>query len=270
MTTANCLNRKISPGLPLRSSHGTLRRATFYSAIPPYGRPIGGTLALDHAASPDQPAPSQGAVTASPGAPRPVAPTLLRWLTIGVAGIALFPVIYTIDGAARPGYSLMRDAISTLSTGQAAWVQRLDFALCGVSVLWSAFVFRKILADGACATWYPIARVIEGAGLVAIAFFTKDPVHTIFLIVIVNAMCLGLFIIARRFWRNPAWRSWTAFSVACGLLPMVVMPFFGIGLKTHSVFSPYSGLLERVATEADTIWSIALVSRLWRRRSLTF
>src|SRR5205814_1283484 len=86
-------------------------------------------------------------------------------------------------------------------------------------------VWRKILAGGVCATWYPIIRSIEGLGLIAIAIFTQDPLHTAFLIVIVNAMCLGLFIISRRFWRNPDFRGWTTFSVACGLWPMIVITF---------------------------------------------
>ena len=64
-----------------------------------------------------------------------------------------------------------------------------------------------MLADGVCATWYPILRAIEGLGLVAIAFITQDPLHTVCLIIIVNAMTFGLFVIARRFWRRPLWRG---------------------------------------------------------------
>ncbi|HEY7355942.1 MAG TPA: DUF998 domain-containing protein [Ktedonobacterales bacterium] len=200
----------------------------------------------------------------------PIPRTLLVWLTIGVAGIALFPIIYLIEGATRPGYDAWQQTISALSFGPYGWIQRLNFALCGVSILWSAFVFRRILAGGVCATWYPITRGIEGLGLVAIAIFTLDPLHTACLIVIVNAMCFALFIIARRFWKQPLWSGWVAFSVACGLWPMVVMPFFGVALNPHSVLSSYAGLFERLATNADTIWSLVLIGRLWVRRSTGF
>ncbi|HEX9413500.1 MAG TPA: DUF998 domain-containing protein, partial [Ktedonobacterales bacterium] len=142
----------------------------------------------------------------APAAP-PVPRTLLLWLTYGVVGTALFPIIYVIEGATRPGYDAWRQTISALSMGPGGWIQQLNFALCGVSVLWLAYVWRKILAGGVCATWYPIIRGIEGVGLVAIAIFTRDPLHTVFLIVIVNAMTFGLFVIARRFWRNPHWRG---------------------------------------------------------------
>ncbi len=81
-------------------------------------------------------------------------------------------------------------------------------------------------------------------------------------------MSLGLFVIARRFWKQPLWRGWATFSVACGLWPMVVMPIFGVALNTHGVLSGYAGLFERLATNADTIWSLVLVARLWVRQPI--
>ena len=206
--------------------------------------------------------------TARADLPKPLSRSLLILLTCGVAGTALFPIVYVLEGATRPGYDAWRQTISALTLGPGGWIQQLDFALCGVSVLWLAFVWRKILKGGVCATWYPIIRGIEGLGLIAIAILTQDPLHTAFLIVIVNAMCFGLFVIARRFWKQPLWRGWATFSVACGLWPMVVMPIFGVALNTHGVLSGYAGLFERLATNADTIWSLVLVARLWVRRPI--
>jgi len=198
----------------------------------------------------------------------PIPRRLLIVLTIGTAGTVVFPITYLVEGLTRPGYDAWRDTISSLSFGPTGWVQRLDFALCGMSVLVLALTWRRVLAGGVCATWYPALRAIEGAALIAIAFFTLDPLHTACLIVIVNAMVVALFVIARRFWRRPLWRGWVAFTVACGLLPMLVMPFFGIGLNPHSALSAYAGLFERVATNADTIWGIAILARLWTHRSI--
>jgi hypothetical protein len=180
----------------------------------------------------------------------------------------LFPIIYLIEGVARPGFDAWQQTISALSLGPGGWIQQLNFALCGVSVLWLAYVWRRILAGGVCATWYPIIRGIEGLGLIAIAIFTQDPLHTAILIVIVNAMCFGLFVIARRFWKNPDFRGWTTFSVICGLWPMVVMPIYGVALNTHSMLNGYAGLFERLATNADTIWGVILLIPLWAGRSL--
>jgi Protein of unknown function (DUF998) len=217
--------------------------------------------------SANQPSPSVE-TKADPLSATPVPQTLLWWLTLGFAGTVLFPIIYTIEGVARPGYDPLRQTISTLSLGPGGWIQQLNFALCGASVLWMAFVWRKILAGGVCATWYPILRAVEGVGLFGVAIFTRDPVHTVFLVVIVNAMCFGLFVIARRFWRRPLWRGWAALSVACGLLLLVFMSFFGLALNPHSALAGYAGLFERVATNADTIWSLAVLIRLWTRRPI--
>src|SRR5690349_18521707 len=198
----------------------------------------------------------------------PVPRTLLVWLTIGTAGTTLFPIVYLIEGVTRPGYDAWRDTISSLSFGPMGWVQQFNFFLCGESVLALAFTWRRMLAGGVCATWYPILRAIEGLGLVAIAFITQDPLHTVCLIIIVNTMTLGLFVIARRFWKRPLWRGWVAFSVACGLLTLVFMSFFGLGLNPHSALAGYAGLFERLATNADTIWSLVVLIRLWTRRSI--
>lgn len=218
-----------------------------------------------HESSVNQPASSMQSKAGSSDA-TPLPRTLLLWLTCGTAGTALFPLIYLLEGVTRPGYDAWAQTISALSLGPEGWIQQLNFALCGVSVLWSAYVWRKILAGGVCAVWYPILRGIEGVGLVAIAIFTHDPLHTACLIVIMNAMTFGLFVIAWHFWKQPLWRGWALFSVACALWPMVVMPFFGIGLNPHSVFAGYDGLFERLATNADTIWSLAVVAYLWFRR----
>ena len=243
---------------------------------------------LSSQASPASQLASSRRVPADPTPAISVPRKLLLWLTYGVAGTLLFPIIYLIEGATRPGYNAWQQAISALSLGPGGWIQQADFALCGVSVLWSAFVWRKILKGGVCATWYPLIRGIEGVGLIAIAIFSQDPgygyppgtpvgpgpstlggtLHLTFTILTVQAMSLALFIIARRFWRNPNFRGWTSFSVACGLLPWIFMPFFGLAQNTHSVFAGYAGLFERLATNADTIWGAVLLIPLWPGRKL--
>jgi hypothetical protein len=180
----------------------------------------------------------------------------------------LFAVVYTIEGFTRPGYDTVRQTISALSFGPAGWLQRADFFLCGASVLVLAVTWRWILAGGAGARWYPIVHGLEGLGLLGVGLFTLDPVHTACLILVVAAMSLSLLVIARRFPGTPGWRGWATFSVACGLWPMVVMPFFGIALNPRSALSPYAGLIERLATSPDIVWGVAVLVPLWAGRGL--
>lgn len=208
----------------------------------------------------------------------PVPRPWLLQLTYGVAGTLLFPTIYLIAGAVRPSYDPWQQAISTLSLGPGGWLQRANFVMCGVSVLWLALVFRKILRGGPCAVWYPRVRALEGLGLIMIGFFSTDPapgyppgtiasattlqgaIHLAFTILVVNMMALGLFLISRRFSKDPDFRGWAVFSIFSGLLTFVFMTAFGFSNATHT---GYPGLLERLATNTDTVWGAALLIPLW-------
>lgn len=185
-----------------------------------------------------------------------------------MAGTVLFVVIYSIEGVTRPGYSAWQQTISSLSFGPGGWIQQANFIMCGVSVLWLAFVWRQILKGGVCARWYPIIHALEGVGLIGLGFFRQDPLHTASMVVTVGAMSIGLFVIARRFWGDPQWRGWATFSIVCGLWPNLVMPLFGVALAPHSPLSGYTGLIERVATSPDILWGVVILIPLWAGRKL--
>ena len=198
----------------------------------------------------------------------PVPRNLLVWLSAGVAGTVLFAVIYLIEGATRPGFNALAQTISSLSFGPDGWMQRANFILCGVSVLWLAFVWRQILKGGAGARWYPIFHALEGVGLLGLGAFTLDPLHTISMVVTLDAMVLGFFVIARRFWVTPGWRWMAWFTIACGVWPNLLLPLFGVALHPGSPLSPYAGLIERLATCQDIIWGIVVLVSLWAGKAL--
>jgi len=176
--------------------------------------------------------------------------------------------IYLIEGATRPGYNAWQQTISSLSFGPTGWIQQANFMMCGVSVIWLAFVWRQILKGGVCARWYPIMRAAEGCGLIGLGFFRLDPLHTASMVVTMAAMSLGLLVVARRCWKDPQWRGWTTFSVACGLWPNLVMPLFGVALSSGSALGGYVGLIERLATSPDIVWGVVVLIPLWAGRNL--
>jgi hypothetical protein len=211
----------------------------------------------------------------------PVPRTILLWLTVGVAGAALFTIIYLIEGATRSGYSAWRLAISALSLGSGGWIQQANFVVFGVCTLCMAVAWRSALKGSGYAIAYPIIRGIEGLALIMVGFFSQDPalgyppgtalstptlhgeIHIIGAYVVVGAMASGLFVIAWRFARDPRWRGWVAYSVISGLLTIVFMAFFGAGQNPHSMFAGYAGLFERLATNIETVWGVLLLARLW-------
>lgn len=208
----------------------------------------------------------------------PVARPMLWWLTAVTAGPVLFTAVYLIEGATRPGYDSGQQAISTLSLGPGGWVQRLNFIALGLVTLATAAVWRRILAGGVCATWYPVMRAIEGFSLIMIGIFSTDPapgyppgtvapppfstvegdLHFVFAIVF--AMMGGLFVIARRFAGDPDWRGWVLYSVACGILVNVFIALFGI---TNAHRFAYAGVFERIATNVEAVWALSILVRLW-------
>ena len=183
------------------------------------------------------------------------------WLLIcGSLAPAFFDAVYLIVGATRPGYDAFREAISTLMVGPGGWIQQANFIVLGIFTLGVAFVWRRILVGGTSATWYPIARAIEGISLIMIGFSLTDPLHTFWLFMIIGAMMAGLFIIAARFWRDADWRGWVFYSVASALVINVFIALFGITTAHHFA---YAGVLERVATNIEAIWGLAIFARLW-------
>lgn len=210
----------------------------------------------------------------------PVPRRLLLWLTYGSLAPVLFTGIYLIEGAARPGYDGWRHSISALSLGPGGWLQQANFVLLGINVLIVAIVWRRVLAGGVGATWYPLMRGLEGFSLVLIGLFATDPepgyppgsapvqafstvhgiVHFACLFAIIFAMMAGLLVMARRFWGDRHWRGWVLYSVVSALLINLLIALFGVA-NSHDF--EYAGVMERLATNVEAIWGLALLARLW-------
>jgi hypothetical protein len=192
---------------------------------------------------------------------RPAPHALLFWLFVcGTLGPLLFDAVYTIEGVTRPGYDPWRQAISSLMLGPGGWLQQANFVGLGLLTLGAALVWRRILQGGVCATWYPIIRGVEGFSLIMIGFALTDPLHTFWLFMIIGAMMAGLFVIAWRFWGDPHWRGWVAYSVVSAVLINLFIALFGIA---HAQHFAYAGVFERVATNIEAIWGLVLLGRLW-------
>ena len=71
---------------------------------------------------------------------QPVAVRLL--LACGAIGPLLFIVIFLIEGATRPGYSVWQDAVSALELGEGGWMQSATFNVCGLLMLGFAIGLR--------------------------------------------------------------------------------------------------------------------------------
>ncbi len=216
--------------------------------------------------------------TTSRQATRPVPTRLLLWLTCGTLGSLLFAITYTIEGATRPDYNMLQQAISALSLGPGGWVQQINFIVFGIITIWTAFAWRAILKGGASAMWYPIVRAIQGLAVIVDGFFSQDPapgypkgavlvsptthgiIHVLFAFVSITAIAVGFFMLAQRFAKESHWRGWTTYCIISGILTIVLIATFGALNGQHS---EVAGLFERLATLVATVWGILFLTRLW-------
>jgi hypothetical protein len=206
-----------------------------------------------------------------------LSPIALLLIGCGAVGGVLFAVAYLIEGATRTGYDAVQYAISVLSLGPGGWIQQINFIVFGALALVSAAGWRMALTPGAGRFWYPLLKVIIGAGLIVDGFFSQDPVagypvgatvgpttthaiiHTLAAFVTITAIAISCFALASRFAAEPRWRGWVIYTILTGVLIIALIAAFGAA--NNHVGAP-AGLLERLATGVNTLLSLAIFGRL--------
>jgi hypothetical membrane protein len=207
----------------------------------------------------------------------PVATRLL--LAGGALGPLLFIVVFLIEGATRPHYSVGQDAVSALSLGPGGWMQITNFIVCGALVFGFALGLRRVLRTGPGSTWGPILLGIVGLGLIGAGIFVTDPglgypyeastltlsvhgtIHSLISLVVFIALPTACFVLARRDAADPAARGWAWYSVATGLLVVV---FIVLTAVVTALNGP-AGLTQRIFLIVGWSWIALQAIRLLRR-----
>jgi hypothetical membrane protein len=210
-------------------------------------------------------------------------PMAIRLLLAGGAiGPLLFIVVFLIEGATRPHYSVWQDAVSALSLGEGGWMQITNFIVCGALVFGFAIGLRRVLRIGRGSTWGPILLGLVGIGLIGAGIFVTDPgqgypheaslmivsvhgtIHSIislfFVFISLPAAC---FVLARHYAADPALRGWAWYSVITGLLVVV---FVVLTIVATALNGP-AGLTQRIFIIVGWIWIAVQAIRLMSRSS---
>ena len=208
----------------------------------------------------------------------------------GAIGPLLFILAFMIEGAVRPGYSQWRYFVSALSGSDQGWVQIVNFVLCGVLVLCFAFGLRRVLRAGKGAVWGPLLLGIFGLSLIIAGLFVTDPslgyppgtasnvqtlhgtIHGVDAPLAFGSLTIAIFVLARRFTGNPAWRGWAAYSWFTGMI-LVVSFIAGLAvavLDEKGIFpNAPAGLLERIAIITGWGWLSLFALKLFLRMTLS-
>ena len=211
------------------------------------------------------------------------ASTTRRLLAAGIAAGIFVPLVVLIDGGTRAGYSLLRNGVSQLGTGDRAWLFATTFVIGGVLLTLFAIGLRRALGEGKAATWGPIMFVIAAVGFIVGGLVPTDPalgyptsesgpatvgavVHQVAGLLLFAGMAAGVFIVARRIKEDG--RGWTTYSRVSGAL-IIVFVFaagFAYRLDTLDILRPgLAGLLEQLSLIVGYVWLIVIARHYMRR-----
>jgi hypothetical membrane protein len=179
-------------------------------------------------------------------------------LWTGVAGPALFTVLWLIEGELRPGYDPMRSWISELALSDRGWIQITGFLISGGLIAAFGHGLRNTITEGRAVRWGPRAVTGAGAALVAAGVFVIDPgtyrpsgagtvtwhgiLHDIAGPIVFVSLAAAAVIYSRRFAR------WYGLTTATLVIALWVAAGVLNGLDHAGVWSPApAGLLERLS-----------------------
>ncbi len=197
-----------------------------------------------------------------------------RLLTLaGVIGPMLFVLVFTVDGFFRPDYSAMRDVVSNLGVGANAWIQNLNFALCGVLLVAFAIGFSQQMRTVISRRWLiasTLLLVLAGAGVANACFFATDipgyptvtlhgMVHDLSFLVIFTSLMITFLLVGWQLCKTPTWRRYGWYSVISSLvtLGLLVVDFY---VSDH--VPQIAGLVVRILVIEAFSWYVIMGCRL--------
>ncbi len=175
----------------------------------------------------------------------------------GAAGL-VFTAVFLVLGAVAPGYNGMRDTISSLELTSVGPGQQANFIVFGCLLAGFAAGLRMELKKGRGAMLIPLFQLLSACAVMGDGVFIHEPLHMVCDLVAFNATLVFLFLFAWRFWNDPRWKRWGAYSIATAVLMMGFLTAFGI---SNGRGGP-AGAFEKVAVAVRTTWSVLLVARL--------
>jgi hypothetical membrane protein len=200
-----------------------------------------------------------------------------RWLPLlGAAGLLgpLFIVVFTVLGAAQPGYSAVRGEVSDLANGARGVVLTASFAGFGVLMLAFACGLGHGLRHDRAARIGAAALGVAGLALGGLAVFPTDIdyrrptvhgiVHGVCFAIIMCCFITACLFFARAFRRDHRWRRLAAYSQLTGVLApigwAVLLLFCARGHgDTTEPLSAWTGAIQRGVIGMLCLW-VALVS----------
>ena len=207
-------------------------------------------------------------------------------LTCGVVLAPVFYIVVLIQMATRTGFDITRHAISSLSLGDAGWIQITNFVTTGTLAILFAIGVRWALRGGKAGTAAPLLIGLYGLGMIMAGVFPPDAalgfppgtpdempatmstsatLHSIAFFTAFTSLVITCYVFRRRF-TSQGEQRWAKSSIAVGIAAPVLIAlgtaalpriagvfFFIVGLVAFGWLSAVAArlLAERKASQTS-------------------
>lgn len=187
----------------------------------------------------------------------------------GMAGPVVLIVTDIVASSANPGYSLVRDSISSLALAELGWVQTIGFLAIGLLV--EIFVAGLLYNIRARWGFHPsiTCLVIMGFGLLLLGAFRTEPVgapentegiiHNIAATAVFWLFPVATLLIAPSVKHDPYWKNVYKYTIITGILGFILVILVVILENTDS---SWFGLAERLLVANMIIWVEVMAFKL--------
>jgi hypothetical protein len=220
-----------------------------------------------------------------PGTPQARTRRLLR---CGVAAGPVFAAVFLLEGAVRDGYHPLRHPVSSLALGSRGWIQTGNFAVAGTLSLAGAAGLARAGDPAASSRVAPALIGAAGAGLVASAVFTTDPVsgyppgtpdaltrpsqagaaHNLAAVPVFFGLPAAALACSWRSWRAGQ-RGSALYSGGTAVTMLATMALAGAGFGQSPRVVHLGGLFQRASIITGFTWLTALSARALQRAHAT-
>ncbi|WP_214628317.1 DUF998 domain-containing protein [Paenibacillus agaridevorans] len=168
-----------------------------------------------------------------------------KWLLrCGMLSAPLFYAVVIAQIFTRSGFDIRRHAISSLTLGDAGWIQCANFIVTGSLTALAAIAIRTVLRGRKGGTWGPLLTAIYGNGMILAGLFRPDPglgfpsgapeeapttmsgeaaIHSLAFFVAFLALIAANIVFARRF-ASIGQRRWSSYCIATACLsPLLIV-----------------------------------------------
>ncbi|GIF47901.1 uncharacterized protein DUF998 [Asanoa ferruginea] len=210
-----------------------------------------------------------------------------RHLLSGGLVAPLFVLVMLVDGIVQPGYRSLHHYGSELSLGRFGWIQIANFLITGLALCAFAVGLRGAIPSGPGSRSAPVLAGICGVGLLVAGIFSTDPtpgypvggivpehptlhgqIHGYAPMAVFLSLAALIFVMARRFAKDPALRVWMWCSIAAGILVPATFIASAALYDFATQTGHYHGLFQRISLAIGFGWLGALALHLRGERPL--